>query len=67
MDRSEGEVPPRMCNRSSVAWLGRSFFGAIKVTDGSKSEKKNAYKKKKEMKGRTKNHLEGKSVRRGYL
>ena len=45
---------------------GTVFFGAIKVIDGSKS-KKNAHKKKQETKGRTKNRLDGKSVRRGYL
>ena len=46
---------------------GTVFFGAIIVTDGSKSGKRNAHKKKQKTKGRTKNCLEGTNVFRGYL
>ena len=36
---------------------GIVFLGVIVVTDGSKSEKKNAHKKKQETKGPTKNGM----------
>ena len=57
------DVEPEQCRLAVTV-----FLGAIVVTDDSKSEKKkNAHKKKQETKGRTKNCLEGKSVRYGYL
>ena len=47
--------------------VAKVFLGAIVVTDGSKSEKKNAHKKEQETKGRTKNRRGEKNSHRGYL
>ena len=56
------DVEPKQCRL-----VGTVFLGSIIVTDGSKSEKKNAHNKKQETKGHTKNCLEGTNVLRGYL
>ena len=46
---------------------GTVFLGAIVVTNGLKSEKKNGTQEEQETMGRTKKRLERKSVRHGYL
>ena len=56
------DVEPKRCRLDRTV-----FFGAIIVTDGLKSGKRNAHKNKKKTKGRTKNYLEGTNVCRGYL
>ena len=51
------DVEPEQC-----CLAGTVFLGSIVVTDGSKSVKKNAHKKKQETKGRTKNGWREKMV-----
>ena len=46
---------------------GTVFLGAIVVTNGSKSKKKNAHKKKQGTKACTKNRWKEKNGHRGYL
>ena len=52
---SEGGGATRDVESERCHLVGTVFLGAIVVTDSSKSEKKNAHKKKQETKGCTKN------------
>ena len=64
---TEGRGAARGVEPERCYLAGMVFLGTVIVIDGSKSEKKNAHKKKEETNGRTKNCLEGTIFRHGYL